>query len=105
MKDFLKSTNANAGAVRHFIFSSWNTARASGGKPSGWDLSLLFSPWSRLFRGLAILAYPLIKHQKYPIAPKNLRTWVYVVGGTISAIPLRPSLPSSIPAADTLCPK
>ena len=63
-KGFLKSANANTGAVRHFILSSWNAARVSSGSPSEWDLSLLFSPWSRSFKGLAILAYPFMKHLK-----------------------------------------
>ena len=34
-KGFLKSANANTGSVRHFILSSWNTAKASGGSPTG----------------------------------------------------------------------
>ena len=84
-KGFLKSVNANTGAVRHFILSSWNATRASGGSPTGWDLSLLFSPWSRSFNSLVILVYPLMKRWKYPMAPKNLRTWVYVAGGAISS--------------------
>ena len=32
-KGYLKSANANTGSVRHFILSSWNAAKASGGSP------------------------------------------------------------------------
>ena len=34
-KGFLKSANANTGAMRHFILSSWNAAKVSGGSPTG----------------------------------------------------------------------
>ena len=65
--------NTRTGAVMHFFFRSSKAWSTSGVNSSSSLFSLLASPSSRSFRGLAILAYPLMIRWKNPVIPVNHR--------------------------------